>query len=88
MANHLRISVIGFCNRGICLGVLAVPDPPHLLYFFNVDNVMICSKVFFSYSLCCRETSQLNSVGWSLYDRGWLLEDVTEQTLAEILTNL
>ena len=28
--------------------VLAVPDPPVLLYYFSVNNIMVCSKVSFS----------------------------------------
>ena len=32
---------------GFVWGVLAVPDPPLLLYFFSVND-MVCSEVFFS----------------------------------------
>ena len=63
---QLLLFVIG----GFVRDVLAVPDPPLLLYFFSVNNIMIYSEVSFSQWLCCRATGQL-------------LNDITEQTLVE-----
>ena len=37
-----------FVRRGFVWDVLAVPDPPLLLYFFSVNNIIICSEVSFS----------------------------------------
>ena len=53
---------------GFVWGILAVPDPPLLLYFFSVNDIMVCSEVFFSEGLCCRETGQLIYICWFLYD--------------------
>ena len=41
---QLLLFVIG----GFVRDVLAVPDPPLLLYFFSVNNIMIYSEVSFS----------------------------------------
>ena len=37
-----------FVIGGFVWIVLAVPDPPFLLYFFSVSNIMICSELSFS----------------------------------------
>ena len=49
--NFLRIPVVAFWEIGeklsrICLEF--VPNPPLPLYFFNVNNIIICLEVYFS----------------------------------------
>ena len=77
-------SVIG----GFIFDVLAVLYPPlPLSYFYSVKNYHYLFGNVFQLGLVCRETGQLTSVGWFLYDTFWL-KDITEQTLVEILNNL
>ena len=67
------INIYGFQSLlceigGFVWDVLAVPDPPLVIYSFSINNIIVCSKVSFSKGLCCRETSQLTDVCWCLYD--------------------
>ena len=60
--------IYGFQSLLLVIGrfvwdVLAVPDPPLLLlYFFSLNNIIICLEISFSQGLGCRETGQLTSV--------------------------
>ena len=45
--NYLFQSLL-FVIGGFFWYVLAVPDPPLVLYFFSVNNVIVCSEVSFS----------------------------------------
>ena len=67
---YLLIPVIAFGNRGICLVCFSSPIFTSFLCFLIVNNIIICSEIYFSLGLCCRETGQLTSIGWCLYDTG------------------
>ena len=45
---HLLISVVVFVIGGFVWYVLAAPYPPLFLYFFIVNNIIICSEISFS----------------------------------------
>ena len=54
------ITIYGFQPFLFLIGVffwyvLAVLDPPLTLYFFPVNNIIICSEVSFSSGLCCEK---------------------------------
>ena len=68
--DKLLLCTIIFTIGGFVWGVLALPDPHLLLYFFSVNDIMICSKVSFRYGLCCKETGELICVGCCLYNTG------------------
>ena len=68
--SYLRIRIIAFVIGGFVWDVLTAPDPPLPLYFFSVNNIIMCTEVSFNKGFCCRKTGQLTSVGWCLYDTG------------------
>ena len=48
MATIYGFQLLPFVIRGFFWDVLAVPDPPLLLYFFSVNNIMSYSEVSLS----------------------------------------
>ena len=60
--NHLRIPVVAFCNRGICLVCFSSPRSASSFVFFSVNNIIVCSEVSFSWVL--------TRIGWCLYNKG------------------
>ena len=48
MINIYRFQLLFFVIGKFVWDVLAVPNPPLLLYFFSVNNIMMCSEICLS----------------------------------------